>query len=284
MKTFYQSLCFEMNNRPRSPGTLLLSLSLCSVSGLALADEVLVAVASNFIKPIQVISEQFTKATGHKVKLSFGSSGKLMAQIKHGAPFDLFLSADKDKVMRLLETDLAIQGTEFIYAQGRLVLWSRKQNFVDTSGDILKSDKFRHIALADAKLAPYGKAAEQVMDALNISDQLKSRVVKGENISQAYQFVRTGNAQLGFVALSQVQQHPDSLKGSSWLIPNNYHQAIEQYAVTLNRAKQNPAAAALSQFLQLENTHALIRSFGYDLPISKQLASADKSCNYAYAR
>ena len=284
MKTFYQSLCFEMNNRPRSPGTLLLSLSLCSVSGLALADEVLVAVASNFIKPIQVISEQFTKATGHKVKLSFGSSGKLMAQIKHGAPFDLFLSADKDKVMRLLETDLAIQGTEFIYAQGRLVLWSRKQNFVDTSGDILKSDKFRHIALADAKLAPYGKAAEQVMDALNISDQLKSRVVKGENISQAYQFVRTGNAQLGFVALSQVQQHPDSLKGSSWLIPNHYHQAIEQYAVTLNRAKQNPAAAALSQFLQLENTHALIRSFGYDLPISKQLASADKSCNYAYAR
>ena len=299
MNAIYQSLCFEMNNRfierfmkcfiqlmrrfiLKPLGALLLFLVFAN--GTVHAEEVLVAVASNFIKPMKAIGEQFMEATGHTVRLSFGSSGKLMAQISHGAPFDLFLSADKDKVMRLLEKDLAIKGTEFIYAQGRLVLWSKKQGFVDTSGEILKSDKFRHIALADAKLAPYGKAAEQVIEALNINEQIKSRVVKGENISQAYQFVRTGNAQLGFVALSQVKQHTDSLKGSSWLIPNDYHQAIEQYAVTLNKAKQNTAAAELSRFLQLENTHALIRSFGYDLPAPQLLAKTSTPCHYADAR
>lgn len=294
MNAPYPSLCFEKNNRIlgnvwtrilRKPLTAILLFFAVIFSNSAIhAEEVLVAVASNFIKPMQAISERFTAATGHKVKLSFGSSGKLMAQISHGAPFDLFLSADKDKVMRLLENGLAIQGTDFIYAQGRLVLWSNQQDFVDVSGDILKSDKFRHIAVADAKLAPYGKAAEQVIAALGVGEKLKTRVVKGENISQTYQFVRTGNAQLGFVALSQIQQHPDSLKGSSWLIPADYHQAIEQYAVTLNRAKHNPAATELSHFLQLDNTHALIRSFGYDLPALKLLAKSGKSCDYADAR
>lgn len=249
------------------------------------ADEVLVAVASNFIKPMEAISKQFTEATGHKIRLSFGSSGKLMAQIQHGAPFDLFLSADKDKVAHLLENDLAIKGSEFIYAQGRLVLWSTKQNFVDESGDILKSNSFRHLAMADAKLAPYGKAAEQVIQTLDLSKKIMGRVVKGENISQTYQFVRTGNAELGFVALSQMQQHTDLLKGSTWLIPSDYHQAINQYAVTLNRAKSNSAAIELSHFLQQKNTLVLIHSFGYDLPEPQLALSASNTPkNYAELR
>lgn len=290
MKTIYQSLCFEMNSplsslklRKRFSQLILAGLlAFCSLA--ASADEILVAVASNFIKPMQAISQQFTDKTGHKVTLSFGSSGKLMAQIRHGAPFDLFLSADKDKVSHLLDKGLAIAGTEFIYAQGRLVLWSNKANFVDDSGEILKSDKFRYIALADAKLAPYGKAAQQVIDTMNIDKQLKPRVVKGENISQTYQFVRTGNAELGFVALSQVQQHTSKLKGSQWLIPSHYHHTIDQYAVTLNRARNNDVAAEFSRFLKQENSLALIRSFGYDIPAPKQLAEADLSCNYAHRR
>ncbi|WP_219988774.1 molybdate ABC transporter substrate-binding protein [Leucothrix pacifica] len=294
MKTIYQSLCFEMNNpvpqamAALSPRKLLRSIVLSILLGIsstpAFADDLLVAVASNFIKPMQAISQQFTESTGHKVTLSFGSSGKLMAQIRHGAPFDLFLSADQDKVTRLLEKELAVSGSEFIYAQGRLVLWSGKQELVDTSGDVLKSDKFRYIALADAKLAPYGKAAEQVISALGIEQHLKPRVVKGENISQTYQFVRTGNADLGFVALSQVQHHPESLKGSQWLIPRDYHEPIDQYAVILKRAKHKDAATEFSQFLQRKSTHALIRSFGYDLPTSVQLAESDQSCDYAYLR
>lgn len=279
MNTIYQSLCFEMNNHSKYCvtsnmlrkwlRTLLLTLSLCFTPHTATADEVLVAVASNFIKPMQAISKQFTQETGHEVKLAFGSSGKLMAQIKHGAPYDLFLSADKDKVTRLLANKLAIAGSEFIYAQGRLVLWSSKQGLVDGTSNILKSNHFQRIAVADAKLAPYGKAAEQVIDKLDIHEHIKPRMVKGENISQTYQFVHTGNAELGFIALSQITQHAEINKGSSWLVPDTYHQAIEQYAVTLNRAKENPAAKALSHFLQQESTLTLIGSFGYDLPSDK---------------
>lgn len=264
MKQFCQSLCFQRNNRLFSTCSIFCLLLL--TSGVAKADELLVAVASNFIKPMQAISQSFTKATGHTLKLSFGSSGKLMAQISHGAPFDVFLSADKDKVMRLLKSNLATSGSEFIYAQGRLVLWSAKADFVDNAGEVLTKSDFRYIALADAKLAPYGKAAEQVISHLKLSDHLKKRIVQGENISQAYQFVRTGNAELGFIALSQLRQHTENMKGSHWLIPQTYHQPIEQFAVTLKRADTKLAAKALKDFLQKDSTHALIRSFGYGLP------------------
>lgn len=293
MKTIYQSLCFERNNHFNGFSLKHLSQKLhkiallcfvISINSAVIADEVLVAVASNFIKPMQAISKQFTETTGHEVRLSFGSSGKLMAQIKHGAPFDLFLSADKDKVIHLLDNGLAIKGSEFIYAQGRLVLWSTKQDFIDKSGNILNSDNFRHIALADAKLAPYGRAAEQVIKTLNINEQIMEKMVRGESISQTYQFVRTGNAELGFVALSQMQQHSDALKGSTWLIPDSYHQAIEQYAVTLSRAESNPAATALSHFLQQESTLTLIRSFGYDLPESQLPSLPIKPKSYADLR
>jgi len=264
MNAIYPPLYSVMNNR-FSQCCLLLSC-LLGATLPAKADELLVAVASNFIKPMQAISQQFTQATGHQLKLAYGSSGKLMAQISHGAPFDVFLSADKHKVDYLLKAGLAKQGSEFIYAQGRLVLWSTQEGLVDTHGAVLKQDTFKHIALADAKLAPYGQAAEQVLDKLNISEQIKARIVHGENISQTYQFIQTGNAQLGFVALSQIThpQHPTT--GSHWLIPSTYHQPIEQYAVQLTRATGNKAAAAFSQFLKQDSTYALIRAFGYDIP------------------
>ena len=227
------------------------------------AGEVVVAVASNFIIPMQRITRDFKESTGHEVKISFGSSGKLLAQITHGAPFDLFLSADSDKVTRLIKRGLAVSGSEFIYAQGRLVLWSTSNDFINDSPDVLQTDKFKYLALAEAKLAPYGKAAGEVIQALALDKRLKDRLVTGENISQTYQFVQTGNAQLGFVALSQINNREANHRGSRWLVPTALHQPINQSAALLKRGVDNPAAIALLGFLQKKTTQTLIKSFGY---------------------
>jgi molybdate transport system substrate-binding protein len=228
------------------------------------AGEVVVAVASNFIKPMQRITGDFKEQTGHEVKISFGSSGKLLAQITHGAPFDVFLSADSHKAERLIKNGFAVSGSSFIYAQGRLVLWSASNGFIDDSPKILQTDNFKYIALADAKLAPYGKAANEVMQKLEVEKKLKNKFVKGENISQTYQFVQTGNAQLGFVALSQVNGKEGKPQGSKWIIPAGLHEPINQSAVILQRGKNNPAAIELIAYLQKKTTQALIKSFGYD--------------------
>ncbi len=275
MILIYQALCFQMNNRLRLLCLLFLVTSTTALTS-AKADEVVVAVASNFIKPMQRIAGDFKEQTGHEVKLSFGSSGKLLAQITHGAPFDIFLSADTDKVDRLIKHGLAVSDSSYIYAQGRLVLWSAAENFIDDSPNILQSDKFNYIALADAKLAPYGKAASEVMEALQLEKRLKDKLVTGENISQTYQFVQTGNAQLGFVALSQVNNKNANSKGSKWLIPSALHAPINQSAVILKRAKDNPAAIELFAYLQKKTTQALIKSFGYD--------TINSTRNYADAR
>ena len=255
---------------------------LCLSAPPLFADEVLVAVASNFIKPMKVIAERFEAETGHQAKLAFGSSGKLLAQITHGAPFDVFLSADKDKVTRLIDKDLAVKGSEFIYAKGRLVLWSAKSDAVESveSIDGTKSTKriestealrgvleqgdFDYFAMANPKLAPYGAAAKSVLARLELTESLKDKVVMGENIAQTFQFVQTGNAALGFVALSQIKDLDENKQGSHWLIPADCYPAIEQYAVTLKTASDNPAASALAEFLKRDDQIALIRSFGYD--------------------
>ncbi|PWQ96230.1 molybdate ABC transporter substrate-binding protein [Leucothrix arctica] len=243
---------------------------LCLSAPPLFADEVLVAVASNFIKPMKVIAERFEAETGHQAKLAFGSSGKLLAQITHGAPFDVFLSADKDKVTRIIDKGLAVKGSEFIYAKGRLVLWSAKSDAVESTEStealrgVLEQGDFDYFAMANPKLAPYGAAAKSVLARLELTDSLKDKVVMGENIAQTFQFVQTGNAALGFVALSQIKDLDESEQGSHWLIPTDCYPAIEQYAVILKTASDNPAASALTEFLNSDSEKKLIRSFGYD--------------------
>ena len=265
MTPIYQALCFQMNNRLRD----LCFVALCLLaSGLSVqaahAGEVLIAVASNFIKPMQKIAQEFNASTGHEVKVSYGSSGKLLAQIVHGAPFELFLSADTDKVERLIKLGLAQPDSAFVYAKGRLALWSSSDDYINESSEILQAGNFRYLAVADPRLAPYGKAANQVIQSLALDTRLQGRLVTGENISQTYQFVETGNAELGFVALSQIHHLAKDKQGSEWLVPAVLHQPINQGAVLLKRGNNNPAATSLLRFLQKHTTQTLIQSFGYE--------------------
>ncbi|MEN9434598.1 MAG: hypothetical protein RLZZ422_2187 [Pseudomonadota bacterium] len=240
-----------------------LTLALCSTS--LWAGEVQVAVASNFTKPMEKIAEAFKTKTGHDAKLSFGASGAFATQIRNGAPFEVFLSADDKKAKGLVEEKLALADTAFIYAQGKLVLWSVQDKLVDEKGKVLESDKFKHIALADPKLAPYGAAAMQVLDHLKLTDKVKDKIVQGENIGQTMQFVSTGNAELGFVALSQVISEP-SKTGSMWLVPSELYDPINQQAMLLTKGEKNEAATALMTFLKSNEAISIIETFGYKVP------------------
>ncbi|MCB1980254.1 MAG: molybdate ABC transporter substrate-binding protein [Burkholderiaceae bacterium] len=231
----------------------------------ARADQVQVAVAANFTAPMQDIAALFAKDTGHKAELSFGSTGKFYAQITHGAPFDVFLSADDKTAGRLVSDGKAI-GTSLIpYALGSLVLWSPTDGMVDSQGKVLASGNFAHLAVANPKLAPYGAAALQTLGKLGLADKLQPKIVMGENIAQTYQFVHTGNAQLGFVALSQVMKDGRIAQGSAWRVPAEMHSPIRQDAVLLERGKDNPAAAALMQYLKSDAARAVIQSYGYGI-------------------
>ena len=229
------------------------------------ADEVSVAVAANFAAPMQRIAPEFERETGHKIVSSFGSTGKFYAQVKNGAPFEVLLSADDATPTRLTADRLAVAGTQFTYALGKLVLWSAKPAVVDASGEFLKKARFEHIALADPKLSPYGAAALQAMKALGVHEALTAKIVTAENISQSYQFVGSGNALLGFVALSQVLRD-GKIEGSHWLVPASLYQPIRQDAVILEKGKGKPAALALMKFLKGDKAKTVIRSYGYDLP------------------
>lgn len=229
------------------------------------AAEVSVAVAANFTAPMQKIAAAFEQDTGHKVILAFGSTGKFYAQIKNGAPFQVLLSADDETPTRLEREGLGVSGTRFTYAIGKLVLWSRQPGLVDDKGEVLRSGKFERIALADPKLAPYGAAAVDVLNGLGLMPSLAPKFVRGENIAQPYQFVATGNAELGFVALSQVFADGKLTQGSAWLVPASLHAPIRQDAVVLSPGKDNAAASALMAYLRSDKARAIIRSFGYDL-------------------
>lgn len=229
----------------------------------AVAEEVQVAVAANFTAPMQVIAADFEKDTGHKALLAFGATGKFYAQIKNGAPFDVLLAADDETPARLEKENAAIAGSRFTYAIGTLVLWSAKPGYVDGQGEVLRKGDFAHLAIANPKLAPYGQAATEVMAALKVSETLAPKLVQGENIAQTFQFVSTGNAELGFVALSQVMKDGKVSEGSAWIVPANLHQSIRQDAVLLTPGRDNPAAAALLRYLQGEKARTVIHSFGY---------------------
>ncbi|MBS1131957.1 MAG: Molybdenum transporter, periplasmic binding protein [Proteobacteria bacterium] len=242
---------------------LFLALS-AAVLGSAMADEVQVAVAANFTGPMQVIAPVFERETGHKAVLAFGATGKFYAQIANGAPFEVLLSADDETPARLEKEGLAVAGTRFTYAIGKLVLWSTDPKLIDAKGEVLKKGNFAHLALANPKTAPYGAAAMETMGKLGVLPALQARFVQGENIAQTQQFVTTGNAELGFVALSQVLKE-GRIAGSAWIVPDHLHQPILQDAVILSRGRDKPAAGALLAFLKTDKAKAIIRSFGYEL-------------------
>jgi molybdate transport system substrate-binding protein len=240
-------------------------LLLGCLAGAASADEVQVAVASNFTAPMQAIATAFEKDTGHKAQLAFGSSGKFYAQIKNGAPFQVLLSADDEIPAKLEREGMAVSGTRFTYAIGKLALWSAQEGVVDSKGEVLKKDGYAHLAIANPKLAPYGAAAVEVLSKLGLLQAVQPKFVQGENIAQTYQFVASGNADLGFVALSQVLKDGKLSKGSAWIVPSTLHAAIRQDAVILQNGKGNAAARALAAYLKSDKAKAVIRAYGYDI-------------------
>lgn len=227
--------------------------------------EVTVAVAANFAAPMQKIAPLFEKDTGHKAIVSLGSTGGFYAQIKNGGPFHVLLSADDETPLKLEKENLAVGGTRFTYATGKLVLWSKQAGFVDDKGDVLRSGQFKRLAIANPKLAPYGAAALETLHKLELFQGLQTKFVQGENIAQAFQFVNTENAQLGFVALSQVYADGKLTSGSAWMVPSHLHKPIQQDAVLLVAGKNNIAATALLAYLRTDKAKAIIRSHGYDL-------------------
>lgn len=235
------------------------------VPGFACAGEVSVAVASNVAAPMQQIARAFAQDTGHTAALALGSTGKFYTQIRNGAPFQVLLAADDEIPARLETEGLTVAGTRFTYATGRLVLWSNTPGLVDAQGAVLRTGTFTRIALADPKLAPYGTAALQTLEKLGLVAALQPRMVQGENIAQAYQFVASGNAALGFVALSQVMAQGRITQGSAWVVPAQWHAPLRQDAVVLANGKNNPAALALAVYLKGEKARAILRAFGYEL-------------------
>ena len=232
----------------------------------AFAGEVTVAVASNFLSPFKQLVPEFERESGHHVRTVSGSTGKLYAQILHGAPFDVFLAADSARPRRLEKDGQAVAGTRFTYAQGKIVLWSADPKRIGTDGkNILHRRNFRHLALANPKTAPYGKAAVTALQRLNLWEALSPVIVRGENIGQTFQFVATGNAEIGLVALSQVMDPRLTIKGSQWRVPEDLYDAIDQDAVLLTHGQSNPAARALLRFLQSDRARRIIQLYGYGL-------------------
>lgn len=229
------------------------------------ADEVQIAVAANFAAPIEEIGKAFNKATGHQLKISTGASGKFYAQITNGAPFQVFLSADEEKPAQLEKDGLAVQGTRFTYAIGKLVLWSANPATVDARGRVLEKGKFNKLAIANPKTAPYGEAAIETLSALKLKNSVQPKIVMGENISQTYQFVSSGNAEIGFVALSQITKDHRITGGSAWIVPESLYSPIRQDAVLLINGRDSLAARHLLSFLRTEESIKVMKSYGYGI-------------------
>ncbi len=243
---------------------LLLAVVLLTAASVH-PEEIHIAVAASFASPMRRIAAEFEKESGHTIVASFASTGKFYAQIKAGAPFEVLLAADDETPARLEKEGDGVAGSRFTYAVGRLVLWSRKDGFVDDRGDVLRRSDFQHLALPNPKLAPYGAASIQTLQALALLDKLQSKFVVAENITQAYQFVASGNAELGFVALSQAYREGRIAAGSGWIVPPQFHDPIRQDAVLLTRGKSRPGPAALLNYLRGDKARSIIRSFGYEL-------------------
>ncbi|GAB2736956.1 molybdate ABC transporter substrate-binding protein [Melaminivora jejuensis] len=248
---------------PSSMRPLALAAALLAGAAGVHAAEVSVAVAANFTAPMQKIAAAFEHDTGHKAQLAFGATGKFYAQIANGAPFQILLAADDATPSKLAREGLGDGATQFTYAIGQLALWSRQAGYVDDQGEVLKKIDWRHIAIANPRLAPYGAAAMQVLEQLKLVQQVQPRVVQGENIAQTWQFAASGNAELGFVALSQIMEDGKLREGSAWLVPASLHSPIRQDAIALKGAQGNTAADALLQYLRGDKARAIIRSYGY---------------------
>lgn len=229
----------------------------------AQAEEIHVAVAANFTAPATDLAPVFEKQTGNKVKLSFGSTGAFYAQIKNGAPFDILLAADAKTPVKIEAEGLGVKGSSFTYAQGKLVFWSADPSRVDAAGKAVKEMKFDKCAVADPRLAPYGEAAYQTLEALHLLDQYKPKFVTGNNIGKTFQFVKTGNAQVGFVALSQVYKNGKLTSGSGWIVPAQYYKPIKQDAVLLKHGEKSAAAKQFMQFLRSHEANKVKLDYGY---------------------
>jgi molybdate transport system substrate-binding protein len=271
--------CREKNWRPwLSPAArgLLAGLALTAWCGAApgplRAAEVHVAVAANFTAPLAEIGKAFEASSGYRLVVSSGSTGKLVAQIDNGAPFEVLLAADAERPALLEKNGEAVAGSRFTYARGRLVLWSPDPGRVDAAGKVLAAGRFRHLAIANPQLAPYGAAAQQTLTGLGLWEKLAPLLVQGEDIGQTYQFVASGAAELGFVALSQVRAAETGAgaagqpKGSPWIVPESRYQPIDQQAVLLTRGSASPAARAFLEFLRGQPARAVIERYGYGLP------------------
>lgn len=245
---------------------LAVALLFSTQANSAIAGEVNAAVAANFTAPVQQIAALFEKETGNTVKLSFGATGKFYSQIKEGAPFDVLLAADEKTPMLMEREGLAVANTGFVYAMGKLVLWSSTTGYVDDKGAVLSNGSYNKLSYADPKLAPYGLAAQETLHKLNLWDKVQSKLVTGDSITQAYQFAATGNAELAFIALSQITKEGKVAEGSWWIVPAELYSPIKQGAVLLTAAKDKAAAQAFLNYLKSEKALAIIRSFGYGLP------------------
>lgn len=239
-------------------GCLLLLL----IVSQALADTLRVAVASNFAEAIASLTDRFEIKTGHSVTVSLGSTGKQYAQIVNGAPFDLFLAADVERPRRLEDEGRAVPGTRFTYAIGELVIWAPGRERLDLPS-VLTSPAIRRIAIANPRLAPYGRAARESLEALGLWEAVRPRLVRGENIAQAFQFVYSGNADVGLIANAQLVAHARNAPGSRWPVPSELHGPIEQQGVLL---RNTPAGRAFVDFLRSDAGRAAIRKAGYRVP------------------
>lgn len=252
--------CIKGKNHGGMQRVWMFALLLLMFCGKGSADTLRVAVATNFNEPMTALSDLFETHSGHELIPSSGSSGALYAQIRNGAPYHVFLAADAHYPARLEDEGLAVAGSRFTYAEGRLALWRPGRTEADPG--MLRDPDFRFLALANPRLAPYGLAARETLEHLGLWETLRGKIVLGENIGQAYAMVATGNAEVGFVALSQLRQ---TRQARYWLVPRELHSAILQQAVMLQPGKETAAAAAFLEFLQGEHARSIIRRFGYNV-------------------
>lgn len=254
------------NGKQRWMGLFAIIAGTLILTGAAQAGDASVAVAANFTAPAKEIAALYKDRTGYTIDLSFGASGQFYTQITQGAPFDIFLSADDERPKKAVKEGYGVAGTEYTYAIGKLVLWSATPGLVDANGDILKKGTFAHLALANPKTAPYGAAGVETMKALGVYPALESKIVTGESIGQTYQFILSKNAQLGFVALSQVIEQKG---GSQWMIPQKLYSPIIQDAVLLKHGQNNVVAKGFYAFLKTKQVAEIIKRYGYELKAGK---------------
>jgi molybdate transport system substrate-binding protein len=252
-----------------SKRTLKFSVLLCGAlaaaasTAVSRAEDVHVAVAANFLATLQQVADRFNQQSVHHVIISSGSTGKLYAQIVHGAPYEIFLAADAERPLRLEREGYGVSGSRYTYARGRLALWSRDAQGVDAEGEVLRSAAMAHLAMANPRTAPYGLAAQQTLEHLALWRRWQPRIVQGEDIGQVLQFVDSGAAEMGFVAFSQVKRRA---RGSYWLVPQAYHAPLEQQALLLRPGAHAGAARAFMQYLRSADVRRLIEDAGYDVP------------------